>query len=432
MSMVIILSMTKANIKSFLIIILINILIMVSCVLPKDGDDDGKENPSGNTHSLTVTLNQADQIIDVGESCMITAAAEDSENHDVTFTWSVNGEVTGAKTSSVEFSSEEEGSYNISVTVECEKASASADVTITVEQILEFSKTAAWIAGTDIENATYEAVSVSGSTILLGTQFKGVVYSTDGGSSWNVLNNATDGLSNDQVNCTAVNPAATDTWYFGTFNGLSIYDSTTPVMSLYEAGVKIYDIRISGGKIYLATDSGIAVSDTASISFTYYNSSNGLPADSINKIHLDGSAIYAATDSGFAYADVGNLTNWTTKNDTDYSGNVAVQAVYADGSNITAWHDPDISVSSDSGANWSTFLSGVGGALTGYVIHDGRLYSVRYGAHLFVSDDNGLNWNELTLPDAPYWFGYNSNGVFSDGSELYIVHNGGLLTGTVD
>ncbi len=422
--------MKKTNLSFYLTIILINILVTTSCIIPED--DDEEKTLSGTAHSLSVTLNQADQIIDVGESCMITAAAEDSENHDVTFTWSVNGEVTGAKTSSVEFSSEEEGSYNISVTVECEKASASADVTITVEQILEFSKTAAWIAGTDIENATYEAVSVSGSTILLGTQFKGVVYSTDGGSSWNVLNNATDGLSNDQVNCTAVNPAATDTWYFGTDSGFSIYDSSTPVMTTYEAGVIIYDIKISGGKIYMATDSGVAVSDTTTISFVYYNSSDGLPSVNINKIHLDGSAIYAATDSGFAYTDVGNLTSWTTKDETDYSGSAAVQAVYADGADFAVWNDPYISVSSDSGANWSTFLSGVGGALTGYAIHDGRLYSVRYGAHLFVSDDNGLNWDEITLPDAPYWFGYNSNGVFSDGSELYIVHNGGLLTGTVD
>lgn len=248
---------------------------------------------------------------------------------------------------------------------------------------------------------SYGCISVQGTKIMAGTLNSGVVFSSNYGTNWIVMNKAVSGLTNDQVNAVLIDNG---TCYIGTFGGLSVYTPADGKITNDLGGVQIRNIASSADTIYLATDKGLYVSPKSSISWTLYNS--GTLATNINLYSLaikDGK-LYIGTAariyisgldcSSFEYHDV------TATSPAD-----PVQTIIKAGNNLIAGVNYAVSVSSNEGTNWTLDeISTGGGAATGFAADsDGDVYLVKYGAELYYSKNSGVDWSYAVFPGAAVW-----------------------------
>ena len=82
----------------------------------------------------------------------------------------------------------------------------------------------------------------------------------------------------------------------------------------------------------------LAPAATASVTFTNYNSTNGLGSNFVYGVYASGSTIYAATFGGVSVSTNGG-TSWTNYTTTNGLGSNYVAGVYASGSTIYAATD---------------------------------------------------------------------------------------------
>jgi hypothetical protein len=268
--------------------------------------------------------------------------------------------------------------------------------------------------------------------VCVATMGRGMVYSDDGGTTWNMKITSNSNIASNSVYDVAMSGNLV---FIATFNGLSIWDRTAsaPDITNFLNGYQVYTVIADGGNLYLATSDGVyhgSASTTpdlvrAGTTFHYPES-----------IFLSGGHLYAAGDSDATHVEPINVfdtSNWSaapTAIDVNDSDDFAVGPIWAAGNAICLGINNSPWYSADSGAHFNYAQPVEGGGVTGIIPFGSALLSVRYGGDIWLSVDSGANWVNYAVTG--YGSGVAANGVSYDGSEILIAHNGGVIVGTLN
>jgi hypothetical protein len=248
-----------------------------------------------------------------------------------------------------------------------------------------------WSAVATVDSGLINIVSiaVSGSNIFAGTFSNGIYLSTNNGASWIAVNS---GLSNLSITRLIVNGS---TLFAGTRNG-GIFRSTNNGTSwtAVDSGFVgnsffIFSFAVSGGNIYVATDSGV-----------YLSANNGTIWSAINgigqpyTIAASGKTIYASPYQQGVFMSTNNGASWTADNVGlpsvvnlyNIVGNIT--AMVATGGNIFAGTHSGVFLSADNGRDWTSVLS----ADVASLVAGGSNIFAGTSSGVYLSSNNGTSW----------------------------------------
>ncbi|MDG1332686.1 MAG: two-component regulator propeller domain-containing protein [Crocinitomicaceae bacterium] len=208
-----------------------------------------------------------------------------------------------------------------------------------------------------------------------------------------------DGLLADNVNCVDVD--ASDNIWFGTQNGVSVFDgatwtdhTTTTDPGLVDNTIQAIYVSESGD-VWVGTDFGVSVYDGTS--WTGYTTADGLGNNQIKCISEDAGEIWFGTNNGASVYDGGTWTNFGTAEGLPFGGVNEIDVM----SNGDIW--------------MGTGLSGV------YVYSGGTI-----GANI-IDDADGLIDNRIraVVNDASgnNWIGTSEGISVFDGGDNFITHH---------
>lgn len=166
-------------------------------------------------------------------------------------------------------------------------------------------------------------VVANGTKVYLASP-AGVLVSSDGGNTFAAKTTA-DGLGSDDVRSLMIIPGTPDTIYASTAGGLSIstddgatFTNKTTVDGLVTNSIN--SVTLSGGNLYIATDAGMNICDTAFSSCSVKTMADGLGANKVYEVAVFTISPYnyviAGTDAGLGESKDGGatFTNKTTAN----------------------------------------------------------------------------------------------------------------------
>jgi len=184
----------------------------------------------------------------------------------------------------------------------------------------------------------------------------GLMYSSTNGDTW-----MGPSLGVDQRSVQATG----DILFLSTNQGVYFSrDAGSPAVFVHSSGPVASPITVTegilsdntfdacelGGDIYIASDSGVSVYHTGTLTVDNYTVIEGLASNQVNGISSDGTMIYAATDGGLS---VYNGTTWNT-----VISSIVCNRVRAIGSVVYAATDNGIYISRDQGATWTNYYGG--------------------------------------------------------------------------
>lgn len=222
------------------------------------------------------------------------------------------------------------------------------------------------------------------SNIFAGT-LGDILRSTDGGLSWNEMNN---GMECSSVNTLEINGAKifAGTSFQGIFSttdgGASwVNTATQPLMN------SVYEFASSSSVFLAATDGGILRSTDNGT--TWLSANTGLSDPSVQALLINGSSIFSGTSSGIFRSTDGGAT-WQGVN----RGISYIFSLISNGTTLFAGSDLDgIFRSTDDGANWEEINSGLTNKSIYTLITNGStVFAGTMGGGVYRSDDNGNNW----------------------------------------
>lgn len=209
-----------------------------------------------------------------------------------------------------------------------------------------------------VSNHVYD-VYTSGSNIYVATN-QGLSISTNNGSTWTNYTTA-NGLADHEV----IGVYATgSSIYATTAGGLSKSIDNGNTWSIVNGmGGSLYpkDMFGAGSSLYIASGQyGIFVSLNSGITWTNYNTANGLGSFNVHRIFASGSNIYVATNGGLSMS-LNNGSTWTNFTIANGLPNNYVWGVYAIGSTIyAALFDGGICISTNNGSTWTNYTTANG------------------------------------------------------------------------
>ncbi len=256
--------------------------------------------------------------------------------------------------------------------------------------------------------------------IIVGTGYVrggGAFLSTDNGSSWHSINN---GLSATKVWSLAISSNGTN--IFAGTNGNGIFLSTNNGSSWtslnnglpYRGGVRTLAID-SNDAVYAGIDAyGVYRSSNNGVNWISVN--NGLTNLFITELAINGNNIFVGTVYGGIFISTNNGSNWSASNTGLTSTIVQCFAIGQNEIYAGTHHDGSgnggVFISTNNGANWTAinnglkvdkfgnievneiiaYPNGIGGhnLLANILADDG------VSIHVFLSTNNGSNWNEVT------------------------------------
>ncbi|HET6924066.1 MAG TPA: hypothetical protein VFI16_13045, partial [Anaeromyxobacteraceae bacterium] len=188
--------------------------------------------------------------------------------------------------------------------------------------------------------------SEGGNTYVYAATFWGLGVSTDGGATFTpkTVNPGAGG----NVDCVWASGATVWACAGSTLN-LSINSGTSFTQKLggTSGGVAV---AVSGGNVYLATWSGLWVSNDGGANFTVKGVADGLASDLVYDVAVDGSGrVLAATNNGLSKS-VNSGASFTDA----ATPPIYAYGVFAQGSTWYAAGFSGLSISQDGGATWAT------------------------------------------------------------------------------
>ena len=166
--------------------------------------------------------------------------------------------------------------------------------------------------------------------------------------------------------------------------------------------VKVNTLAISGSNIFAGTDgNGIFVSTDNSESWVSIN--EGLQSKIIHTIFINGTTIFAGTETG-ASVSTNNGLSWDTIN-SGLSGSgvwsFAVSEAFTEIQLSLQGSGVGFIASTDNGRNWeATGLTNTLMPIHSIVIHKDNIYAATFDDGVFLSQDNGLTWKNISVCDA--------------------------------
>lgn len=201
-------------------------------------------------------------------------------------------------------------------------------------------------------------------------------------------------------------------------------NATSGLGANYVRGVYVLD-----DTVYAATyGGGLSISANGGATFTNRTDiGNNLGDNYVTGTYASGSTVYAATEMGLSISTNrgANFTNYTSG-----LGSAIVNGVYARGSTIYAATDGGLSMSSNGGATFTNKTTGNGlgsNFVYGVYATDDTIYAATYGG-LSISTNGGVSFTNRTTADG---LGDNYvSGVYVSGSTVYAATAGGLSIST--
>jgi photosystem II stability/assembly factor-like uncharacterized protein len=252
------------------------------------------------------------------------------------------------------------------------------------------------------------------STLIAGTLGGGIYRYTFNGTSWNSLNMVRSDWA-DNVRTFVFDGT---NLFAGTDSG--IYLSTDKGMSwkvINKEVVNVFALALNGINLFAGTFDGVYFTSNNGSSWTAVN--EGLPPQTwVHSLAFLGKNLFAGTDNG-VFLSSNNGTSW---NQTSLA-NFTINAFAVLGSNLFAGTiSQGVFRSSDNGASWASV--GVDCSIMAFTVSGNNLYagSMRnpWSGSVFLSTDNGINWTETNLKNAPI------RALKASGSYLFAGGNSGF------
>jgi photosystem II stability/assembly factor-like uncharacterized protein len=252
-------------------------------------------------------------------------------------------------------------------------------------------------------NANVFSLAISGTSIFVVTVYSGGVYrSTDNGSSWTDVN---DGLPqssnpNDPVYDYEAITISGNNIFIGSSNN-GIYRSTNNGTNWTYCGFKdttVYSLAISGSTIFAGTfNCGIFRSNDNGKSWIAVN--NGLYGISINSLVVSGTNIFAGTGTGGISLSTNEGSSWNQINNglpTNYwVYSVAIFSNGIGGTNLIAGNNRGVYLSTNNGESWADADSGLTGIINHALVVSGTNLFAGTNSGVFLSTNNGANWTAV-------------------------------------
>jgi len=155
----------------------------------------------------------------------------------------------------------------------------------------------------------------------------------------------------------------------------------------------------------------------------------GLGSNNIHTIAISGSSIYAGTSNG-VYLSSNGGNSWSAAG----LNNSIINTLSINGSNILASTNAGVFSSSNNGTSWTKLFNG---NITAIASDSSNIFIAEYDSlflsiDIFLSTDNGNNWNKLNIIDSnhyyQYWFGIINSIVINNSNFLIISTDGGIYS----
>lgn len=269
--------------------------------------------------------------------------------------------------------------------------------TATMGLYLSVNNGASWTRiSSSLSNSSVSTVTTMGSLIFTGGSSglgEGKIFSSaDSGKTWTPKNNGLFALG---ISCFAVNGthliAGTDMGIFlSKDSGTSWLRAKTSLRR-----VNITKLATKGNTLFAGTYCGVFQSTNNGINWT--NTSNGLPEAPIRALTINGNMLFAGTNGNtgkniYVSSDTGN--NWVAAG-AAYGGEVDALALSVN--NLFAGTFYGVSLSTDSGQNWTSVNNGLPFAnmdIQSFSINGNNVYAgSQHGVYL--TTDNGTNWTPV-------------------------------------
>lgn len=248
----------------------------------------------------------------------------------------------------------------------------------------------------------------SGNQLFAGAFMDGMSRSSDGGATWETINNGMNARTTYAVF------KDNGVLYAGVDDGalVSANDGQTWTRTNLP-GVTAYNFLAYDGRVFAGTSFGVYVTTSPGQSWT--RSSNGLASGRVTRIVQSGSALYAAVYKGGVYRSTDSGQNWTAASTGLTSLNLNDLVVL--GSNLfVSTDDKGVLRSSDQGQNWSAVTGAglPGGPIFAMTTTGNTLLAAVWDQAIYRSADNGETWTR-------------SVGGFTNPYVFTLCANGGVI-----
>jgi hypothetical protein len=304
-------------------------------------------------------------------------------------------------------------------------------------------------------------LAVSGTNLFAGTENNGVYLSSDYGASWAKVSNGLIGSYANYVTSLAVNgnyifAGTRDGVYRSTNNGTSWDTANTGMRSsTYVIALIVIPNGTNGTTIIAGTEQGTYLSNNNGNNWTYISTNTGLPYEYIDAFAAipngkGGTNLFAGSQNDeislsglFLSTDNGN--NWS-RISIGLPEISCVSALCVTGTNIVAGlfggsvvgygnSGKGIFLSTDNGSNWNCTGLPSTDNVTSFAISAENLFAGTKGDGIFISTNNGVSWTNTgnLLNDQGFTFITYVSSICVSGTNLLAGtdnYNGGVYLST--
>ncbi len=288
--------------------------------------------------------------------------------------------------------------------------------------------------------------SPDGQKIYISSYNGGLSFSTDGGDTW-VNKGINEGVGTHMVAPGSFNAIYAssdgDIIAVGFSSGISISTDGGDNWDNhgFDTSVNAAWIDASGLKMFAATEAGLFYSSDSGANWSSKANTHGLGKEIENVFtNSDGSKIYAASEDMGLSVSTDSGTEWTTYT-KDLDGLVSndLTGVWAgeDGFRIYVTTSSGISISEDSGTTWTavpgtSYCRSIFASADGLTIFSGFTYYGQEESGLFFSVNGGSSW--AIIPDETHSGGDDVSDLFvnNSGQNIYLASNNGGLSVSLD
>ncbi|MFH0733825.1 MAG: T9SS type A sorting domain-containing protein [bacterium] len=236
-------------------------------------------------------------------------------------------------------------------------------------------------------NTSITSIQTSNSNLFAHINYYDVAISNDNGDSWRKINkNLLPLIHSFAVSDTNLFVSTQegiqyssnygDTWILVN-NGLPAYPGIVFSYSLYAYENNVFAANMD---LYHSTNNGN----------NWVTSHNGLPNPRINDLDVMGSTLFICSDDG-SYKSTNNGASWVSL----YSLNFSPQSMVISGKDIYACEDVNIYLSTNSGISWKMIpFNNTISQIFAYISLDSNLF-VSNSEGIFVTSNNGVTWQNV-------------------------------------